>query len=70
MIYKVYYQKSQVTTPERENTKSLYMESNSKSEVIELLENKTNYNIEHLEELEGAKLAYEQKSSDYKLVKF
>ncbi|MCT6857096.1 MAG: DNA-directed RNA polymerase subunit epsilon [Bombilactobacillus mellis] len=67
MIYKVLYQKDQIQNPRRETTETLYTQSDSAIKVREILEAKTDFNVESIEELSGNYLEYEQKSPNYKL---
>lgn len=69
MIYKVYYQESQLQVPVRENTKSLYLEAADPREVRALLANR-GYNIELIQLLEGNYLEYEQASENFHLEQF
>jgi len=66
MIYKVYYQDSKLQIPTRENTKSLYIDSDSEKSVRKLLKDK-NYNIEFIQLLEGTHLEHEQSSPHFEL---
>lgn len=70
MIFKVYYQPSKKINPRRENTEVLYLEAASEVEARILVENQTPYNIEFIEGLDQAALAYEQQSVNYKLTEF
>jgi len=67
LIYKVLYQKNQIQNPRRETTETLYTQSDSAIKVREILEAKTDFNVESIEELSGNYLEYEQKSPNYKL---
>ena len=69
MIYKVYYQETQLEVPVRENTKSLYLEAADVREVRAKLQDRK-YNIELIQLLEGNYLEYEQASENYRLEKF
>ncbi|MEB7771629.1 DNA-dependent RNA polymerase subunit epsilon [Kurthia gibsonii] len=69
MIYKVYYQESQLQVPVRENTKSLYLEAADSREVRALLADR-GYNIELIQLLEGNYLEYEQASENFHLEQF
>ncbi|MFK2824850.1 DNA-directed RNA polymerase subunit epsilon [Bacillus sp. B190/17] len=66
MIFKVYYQENNSEVAIRENTKALYAEAASEREVRNLLKNRP-YNIEYIQGIEGAYLAYEQQSPNYRL---
>ncbi|KKB39190.1 DNA-dependent RNA polymerase subunit epsilon [Bacillus thermotolerans] len=68
MIFKVYYQEKRTEVPVRENTHVLYMEAPSERKVRESLKNRP-YNIEFVQSLEGAYLAYEQQSPKFQLEK-
>ena len=67
MIYKVLNKKNQIENPRRETTETLYTQSDSAIKVREILEAKTDFNVESIEELSGNYLEYEQKSPNYKL---
>ncbi|MDQ0350447.1 DNA-dependent RNA polymerase auxiliary subunit epsilon [Alkalibacillus filiformis] len=66
MIFKVLYQEDISESPVREETKSMYIEAESKREVRKKLADR-NYNIEHVQELSESHLAYEQQSENYKV---
>lgn len=66
MVYKVLYQEKLDTPPIREHTKSLYLEADSVPDVYNKLADR-DINIEHVQKLNDAHLAYEQKSKYYKL---
>lgn len=66
MIYKVLYQEFAKEVPIRERTKSLYLEAESIREARHKLSDRE-INIEHIQELDEAHLAYEQQSEDFKL---
>jgi len=70
MIFKVYYQEDRTRNPKREETRSLYMEANSRVEVIERIEENTPYNIEHVVVLEGRHLRYEKEHAQFVLAEF
>ena len=53
MIYKVLYQKDQIQNPRRETTETLYTQSDSAIKVREILEAKTDFNVESIVELSG-----------------
>lgn len=61
------YQKNQIQNPRRETTETLYTQSDSAIKVREIIESKTDFNVESIEELSGNYLKYEQKSPNYKL---
>ena len=66
MIYKVYYQENQIDVPVREKTQTLYVEAGSVREVRKMLEDRP-FNIEYIQELDGAYLQYEKNSENFKL---
>mgnify|MGYP001301396178 CR=1 FL=1 len=68
MIYKVLYQENPEEVPVREQTKSLYIEAENVREVREKLADR-NINIEYVQPLSEAHLAYEQQSEDFKIEK-
>ena len=57
MIFKVTYQPNTQQVPTRENTQTLYVEAR------ELIAKYTPYNVEFVQELSPAHLAYEQESN-------
>ncbi|MCZ0716710.1 DNA-directed RNA polymerase subunit epsilon [Aerococcus kribbianus] len=70
MIYKVTYQESKKEVPRREATHALYIDAESPIQVRELITAHTPYNIEYIQELDEAHLAYEQKNPDFELTEF
>lgn len=70
MIYKVYYQETKQRNPQRETTKSLYLEADTEVAARVLVEDNTKYNIEFIEPLEGNYLDYEQKNPEFQLTEF
>lgn len=64
MIFKVLYQDTADTAPVREHTQCLYVEADSVREVRNKLADR-NLNIELIQELNEAHLAYEQKSEHF-----
>lgn len=71
MIFKATYQETKEQVPLRENTKSLFIEANSKEEARAKFDNNTPYNIEYLQELSEAHLAYEREHNpDFKIMEF
>ncbi|RRK11596.1 DUF1447 family protein [Lactiplantibacillus garii] len=70
MIYKVYYQETKKRNPQRETTKSLYLEADTEVAARVLVEDNTKYNIEFIEPLEGNFLDYEQKNPEFQLTEF
>lgn len=67
MIYKVLFQPNKIENPRRENTRSIYLEAESSVAARALVEEKTEYNIELIQEVTGDFLEYEQKSPDFKI---
>lgn len=67
LIYKVLYQTSELDNPRREFTHSLYMDAASSIEVRQAVEQKTNYEIEFIQELDEKHLEYEKKNPEFKL---
>lgn len=70
MIFKVTYQETKTQAPRRENTQTLYIDAADKIEARSKIEANTSYNIEFIQELKGAHLAYEQGHANYKLTEF
>lgn len=70
MIFKVYYQPSKKVNPRRENTEVLYLDTDSEVNARLLVESNTEYNVEFIEGLDEATLAYEKESSNFKLTEF
>ncbi|MBS4177279.1 DNA-dependent RNA polymerase subunit epsilon [Lederbergia citrea] len=66
MIYKVYYQDSEIEMPVREKTKTLYIEAENERAVRYKLKDRP-YNIELVQLLEGSHLDYEKQSENFKL---
>ncbi|MDQ0160086.1 DNA-dependent RNA polymerase subunit epsilon [Alkalibacillus sp. S2W] len=66
MVFKVLYQENITEAPVREETKTMYVEAETKREVREKLADRP-YNIEHVQELSEAHLAYEQQSENFKV---
>ncbi|MGL4820692.1 MAG: DNA-dependent RNA polymerase subunit epsilon [Bacilli bacterium] len=64
MIFKVFYQPTKSQVPVRENTQTMYVEANSETEVRRLLADR-DYNIEFVQALSEAHLAYEQQSEHF-----
>lgn len=67
MIYKVLFQPNKIENPRRENTRSIYIESDSAVAARSLVEEKTGYNIELIQELSGDFLEYEQQAPEFKI---
>ena len=73
MIFKVFYQERKDRNPRREQTQSLYLDIDANNErdgiiaVRELIESKTDYNIEFIEALTEKHLAYEKESGAFAL---
>lgn len=70
MIFKVTYQENKLRNPKREETKALYVESETEVDARALVETHTPYNIEFVQPLDPAHLEYEQKSPEFKLTEF
>ncbi|HJC04113.1 MAG TPA: DNA-dependent RNA polymerase auxiliary subunit epsilon family protein [Candidatus Ligilactobacillus avistercoris] len=70
MVFKIYYQPTKAQNPKRENTRSMYVEADSKVTVMNAVEHQTNYNIEQVEALDDATLEYEKQNPDFKLTEF
>lgn len=66
MIYKVYYQELNSEIPVRERTKSLFVEAETERAVRDKLVNR-NYNVEFIQQLDEAHLAYEKQSENFKM---
>ncbi|CQR47839.1 hypothetical protein BN1058_02170 [Paraliobacillus sp. PM-2] len=66
MIFKVLYQTIPNEIPVRERTTSLYYEADSERQVRKELAAK-NVNIEFIQPLDGAHLAYEKQSENFKV---
>lgn len=66
LIFKVYYQNSKEQVPVRENTQSLYIESENEEEVRKKLKDR-DINIEYITKLEKEILNYEKQSEHFKL---
>ncbi|GAB4072272.1 RNA polymerase subunit omega 1 [Barrientosiimonas marina] len=66
MVFKVFYQKMPDEIPVRERTETLYVDAESESEVRHKLAGKYT-NIEYIQGLDEAHLAYEKKSDHFKL---
>ncbi|MGL4521628.1 MAG: DNA-dependent RNA polymerase subunit epsilon [Bacilli bacterium] len=64
MIFKVFFQEVRTEVPVREKTQTLYMTANTEAEVRNFL-NDRNYNIEFVQQLSEAHLAYEQENPDF-----
>lgn len=70
MVFKIYYQPTKTQNPKRENTRSMYVEADSKVTVMNAVEHQTDYNIEQVEALDDATLEYEKQNPDFKLTEF
>lgn len=69
MIFKATYQETKAQVPLRENTKSIFIEADSKEAARELFDTLTPYNIEFLQEMSDAHLEYEREHNpDFKLL--
>lgn len=66
MVFKVFYQENTSEIPVRESSKSLYMEAESIRQVRNTLADR-DINIEFIQPLDEAHLAYEKQSEDFKL---
>ncbi|AIF66238.1 DNA-dependent RNA polymerase subunit epsilon [Terribacillus saccharophilus] len=66
MVFKVFYQEKPSEVPVRERSKSLYMEAESIRQVRNTLADR-DINIEFIQPLDEAHLAYEKQSEDFKL---
>lgn len=64
MVFKVLFQSSPDTAPVRERTECIYVEAESEREVRNKLSNR-NINIEFIQALNEAHLAYEKKSEHF-----
>ncbi len=69
MIYKIYYQETKDRNPKREQTHSLYIEADDAVIARRLVEQKTPYNIEFVQELDEKHLARKE-NADFKLAEF
>ncbi|MBJ8349982.1 DNA-directed RNA polymerase subunit epsilon [Streptococcus zalophi] len=73
MIYKVFYQDSKDNSPRREQTKSIYLDITADNELKgriiarQLVEEKTNFNVEYIEALSEKHLAYEKETGAFEL---
>ncbi|MDF2606926.1 MAG: hypothetical protein K0S34_1121 [Bacillales bacterium] len=67
MYFKVYYQEKTNVVAVREMTKTLYVKASSIVDVQKAIA-KNSYNIEHIEEVNGAYLEYEKTSTNFKLL--
>lgn len=68
MVFKVYYQESLDVNPKREFTKSMFIEADSYSAARAILE-KTNYNIELIEELSKDGEEFERRLESFEITK-
>ncbi|MCD8503201.1 MAG: DNA-dependent RNA polymerase auxiliary subunit epsilon family protein [Bacillaceae bacterium] len=66
MIYKVLYQEKKNEVPIRENTKSIYVEGTSVSDVMKKLTS-TEYNIEFVLKVDGNYLEYEKLNENFEV---
>ncbi|TXL67550.1 DUF1447 family protein [Cerasibacillus terrae] len=66
MIFKVLYQEDPNEIATRERTKSIYIEADSIRDARKKLANKT-INIEYIQPLNKAHLAYEKQSENFEL---
>ncbi|RHW31134.1 DUF1447 family protein [Neobacillus notoginsengisoli] len=67
MLFKIYYQERLNEVPIRENTKSLYLEGESERAVRKKLSGR-GYNIEYVQQVDGAYLQYENQNEDFKVL--
>ncbi len=73
MIYKIFYQETKERSPKREQTKAFYLEVDAKDELEgriqarQLVESKTDYNIEFIELLTDKHLEYEKETGVFQL---
>lgn len=76
MIYKIFYQENKNHSPRREQTQSLYLDIDAKSELEgriaarKLVEENTSYNIEFIELLSDKHLEYEKETGAFKVTEF
>lgn len=76
MIFKVFYQERKDRSPKREQTKTLYLDIDAKTELDgliiarQLVKDNTNYNVEHIQALSEKHLAYEQETGVFALTEF
>ncbi|ALX47336.1 DNA-dependent RNA polymerase subunit epsilon [Lentibacillus amyloliquefaciens] len=68
MIFKVLYQELPEEIPVRERTNSLYVEADSERKVRQKLADRNyNINIEYIQKLDDAHLAYEKQSDQFEV---
>lgn len=67
MIFKVYFQDKITEVPVRERTNTLYINATSEGEVRSKLKDRP-YNIEFVTPIDGAYLAYEEQSENFKVL--
>ena len=67
MIFKVYFQDKITEVPVRERTNTLYLNAASEEEVRTKLKDRP-YNIEFVTPIDGAYLAYEEQSENFKVL--
>lgn len=70
MIFKVTYQASHFDVPTRETTQSLYVEADTEVAARKIIENKTPYNIEFIQPIDGKHLEYEKQNPDFQITEF
>lgn len=68
MIFKVFYQETKNEIPIRERTKTMYVQAESIRDVQNKLKNYP-YNIEFIQQLDEAHLAFEKKLETFKVEK-
>lgn len=66
MIFKVYFQELNTEIPVRERTNSIYVEAETERAVRDKIVDR-NYNIEFIQQLDDAHLAYEKRSENYRV---
>lgn len=69
MIFKVLFQEPSYEVPVRERTKSSFIEADSIRDVRKKVIDR-NVNIEYIQKLDDAHLAYEKKSADFRVEEF
>lgn len=71
MIFKVTYQPTKTQVPTRENTQALYIKADSIVEAREKIAQNTPYNVEFVQALSDAHLAYERENNqDFEILEF
>ncbi|MCH6265724.1 MULTISPECIES: DNA-dependent RNA polymerase subunit epsilon [Neobacillus] len=67
MLFKVYFQESINEVPVRENTKTIFVEGESKRDVLSKIAERK-FNVEYVQEVQGAYLEYEQQNENFKVL--